>query len=112
MEHRLVGVPSPAFTVGGVGTEHVIVGQEVLVAEVLGGSSVASDHIRVGAYLALWESDAYLHARPPPLRYLKDTQRSASPSTSRLDANDPCEPSKLSRCACRVYIYLPLTYLI
>src|SRR5215217_5326317 len=107
MEHRLVGVPSPAFAVGGVGTEHVIVGQEVLEAEVLGGSSVVSDHIRVGAYLALWESDAYLHARPPPLRYLKDTQRSASPSTSHLDANDPLRAFQVLR----MYIqYISICY--
>jgi hypothetical protein len=37
MEHRLVGISPPAFSVGRVGTENVIVGQEVLVAEVLGG---------------------------------------------------------------------------
>jgi hypothetical protein len=65
MEHGLVGISSPAFSVGGVSTEHVIVGQEVIVAEILGGLSVVSDHFRVGAYLTLWESHAYLHAQPP-----------------------------------------------
>src|SRR5215204_3477948 len=29
MEHRLVGIPSPAFSVGGVSAEYMIVGQEV-----------------------------------------------------------------------------------
>ena len=58
MEHGLVGIPPPAFSVGGVGTEHVIVGEEVLVAEILCGSSVVSDHFRVGAYLTLRESHA------------------------------------------------------
>ena len=33
-----------------VGTEHVIVGQEVLISEVLGGLSVVSDGCRVGPY--------------------------------------------------------------
>jgi hypothetical protein len=49
----------------------MIVGQEVLVAEVLGGLSVVSDHFRVGAYLVLRESHAYLHTQPP----LRDTSR-------------------------------------
>jgi hypothetical protein len=65
MEHGLVGIPSPAFSVGRVDTEHVIVGQEVRVAEILCGSSVVSNYFRVGAYLTLWESHAYLHTRPP-----------------------------------------------
>src|SRR5215212_7769193 len=71
MEHGLVGIPSPAFSVGGVGTENVIVGQEVLVAQILGGLSVLSDYFRIGAYLTLWESDAYLHTGPP----FRDTSR-------------------------------------
>jgi hypothetical protein len=65
MEHGLVRIPSPAFSVGGVSTEHMIVGQEVLVAEVLGGLSVVSDGFRVGTYLTLWESHTYLHTQPP-----------------------------------------------
>src|SRR5215204_6501903 len=65
MEHGLVRIPSPTFSVGGVGTEYMIVGKEVLVAEILGGLSVVSDHFRVGTYLRLWESHAYLHAQPP-----------------------------------------------
>src|SRR5215213_11560577 len=65
MEHGLVGISSPAFSVGGVGTKHMIVGEEVLVAEVLGSLSVVSDFFRVGAYLTLWESHAYLHTQPP-----------------------------------------------
>src|SRR5215208_7400999 len=65
MEHSLVGISSPAFSVRGVGAEHVIVGQEVLVAEVLSGLSVVSDYFRVGSYLTLWESHAYLHTQLP-----------------------------------------------
>src|SRR5215208_4931952 len=65
MEHRLVGISSPAFSVGGVSTEHVIVGEEVFVAEILGGLSVVSDGFRVGTYLRLWESHTYLHTQPP-----------------------------------------------
>src|SRR5215207_6879962 len=65
MEHGLVGISSPAFSVGGVSTEHVVVGQEVLVAEVLSGLSVVSDHFRVGTYLSLGESHAYPHTQPP-----------------------------------------------
>src|ERR687897_1022969 len=65
MEHGPVGISSPAFSVGGVSTEHVIVGQEVLVAEVLGGLSVVSDGFRVGTYLTLRESHTYLHTQPP-----------------------------------------------
>jgi hypothetical protein len=42
----------------------MIVGEEVLVAEILGGLSVVSDHFRVGTYLTLWESHAYLHTQP------------------------------------------------
>ncbi len=57
-----MGVPSPAFPVCGVGAEHMIVGQEVLVPEVLGGSSVVSDYLRVGTYLALRKGHPYLHA--------------------------------------------------
>src|SRR5215203_750190 len=71
MEHSLVGISSPAFSVGGVGTKHMIVGEEVLVAEILGSLSVVSDHLRVGAYLTLWESHAYLHTQPP----FRDTSR-------------------------------------
>ena len=48
-----------------VRTEHMIVGQEVIVAEILGGLSVVSDHCRVGTYLSLRESHAYLHTQPP-----------------------------------------------
>jgi hypothetical protein len=65
MEHSLVGISSPALAVGRIGTEHVIVGQEVFVAEILGGLSVVSDGFRVGTYLRLWESHAYLHTQPP-----------------------------------------------
>src|SRR5215208_581827 len=65
MEHGLVGISSPAFSIGGVSTEHMIVGEEVLVAEILGGLSVVSDYFRVGAYLRLWESHTYLHTQPP-----------------------------------------------
>ena len=36
----------------------MIVGQEVLVAEILGGLSVVSDYFRVGAYLILRESES------------------------------------------------------
>jgi hypothetical protein len=76
MEHGLVGISSPAFSVGRVSTENVIVGQEVLVAEVLGGLSVVSDGFRVGTYLTLWESHAYLHTQPPfrsiPQGYTKE----------------------------------------
>jgi hypothetical protein len=43
----------------------VIVGEEVFVAEILGGLSVVSDYFRVGAYLRLWESHTYLHTQPP-----------------------------------------------
>src|SRR5215211_2364333 len=76
MEHGLVGISSPAFSVGGVGTKHMIVGEEVLVAEVLGGLSVVSDGFRIGTYLTLWESNAYLHTQPPfrtiPQGYTKE----------------------------------------
>jgi hypothetical protein len=90
MEHGLVRIPSPALAVGRIGTEHVVVGQEVLVAEILGGLSVVSDHFRVGTYLSLWESLAYLHTQPPFRNSSRiHPQRSASPSTSHLDANDP-----------------------
>src|SRR5215203_1393135 len=65
MEHGLVRIPSPALAVGRIGTEHVIVGEEVFVAEILGGLSVVSDYFRVGAYLRLWESHTYLHTQPP-----------------------------------------------
>src|SRR5215211_8358526 len=44
MEHGLVRIPSPALAVGRIGTEHVIVGEEVFVAEILGGLSVVSDY--------------------------------------------------------------------
>jgi hypothetical protein len=54
----------------------MIVGQEVLVAEILGGLSIVLDHLRVGTYLTLWESHAYLHAQPPfrtiPQGYTKE----------------------------------------
>jgi len=43
MEHSLVGVTPPTFPVCGIGAEHVIVGQEVLIPEVLGGLSVVSE---------------------------------------------------------------------
>src|SRR5688500_18426748 len=90
MEHRLVGISSPAFSVRGVSTEYMIVGQEVLVAEILGGLSVVSDCFRVGTYLRLWESHAYLHAQPPFRNSSRiHRQRSNSPSTSQLDANEP-----------------------
>jgi hypothetical protein len=90
MEHGPVGISSPAFSVGGVSTEYMIVGQEVLVAEVLGGLSVVSDHFRVGTYLSLGESHAYLHAQPPSKDYSRiHPQRSNSPRESHLDANDP-----------------------
>src|SRR5215203_1420712 len=90
MEHGLVRISSPAFSVGGVSTEHMIVGQEVLVAEFLGGLSVVSDHFRVGTYLRLWESHAYLHTQPPFRNTSRiHPQRSYSPSKSHLDANDP-----------------------
>jgi len=90
MEHGLVGISSPAFSVGGVSTEHVIVGQEVLVAEVLGGLSVVSDGFRVGTYLRLGESHTYLHTQPPSRDSSRiHPQKSNSPSTSHLDANDP-----------------------
>src|SRR5215216_5911842 len=59
MEHGLVRIPSPALAVGRIGAEQVIV------AEILGGLSVVSDHFRVGAYLRLWESHTYLHTQPP-----------------------------------------------
>src|SRR5215203_947519 len=65
MEHGLVRIPSPALAVGRIGTEHVIVGEEVFVAEILGSLSVVSDYFRVGAYLRLWESHTYLHTQPP-----------------------------------------------
>ena len=71
MEHGLVCIPSPAFSVRGVGTKHMIVGEEVLVAEILSGLSVVSDYFRFGAYLTLWESHAYLHTQPP----FRDTSR-------------------------------------
>jgi hypothetical protein len=81
MEHGLVGISSPAFSVGGVSTEYMIVGQEVLVAEILGGLSVVTDHFWVGSYLTLWESHAYLHTQPPfqkeLLRLLTWTMRSS-----------------------------------
>src|SRR5687767_8345643 len=90
MEHGLVGISSPAFSVGGVSTKYMIVGQEVFVAEILGGLSVVSDHCRVGTYLTLWESHAYLHTKPPFRNSSRiHPQRSNSPSTSHLDANDP-----------------------
>src|SRR5215203_2746718 len=89
MEHRLVGISSPAFSVGGVSTEYMIVGQEVLVAEILGGLSVVSDHFRVGTNLTLWESHTYLHTQPPSRISQGYTQTSNSPSKSHLDANDP-----------------------
>jgi hypothetical protein len=60
-----VGISSPAFSVGRIGAEYMIVGQEVFVAEVLGGLSVVSDDFRVGTYLRLWESHTYLHTQPP-----------------------------------------------
>src|SRR5215207_8379261 len=76
MEHGLVGISSPAFSIGGVSTEHMVVGQEVLVAEVLGGLNVVSDGIRVGTYLSLRESHTYLHTQPPfrtiPQGYTKE----------------------------------------
>src|SRR5215212_6715328 len=65
MKHGLVGVSSPAFPVCGVGTEHVIVGQEVLVSEVLCDLSVVSDGFRVGAYLGLRKGHPYLHTQTP-----------------------------------------------
>src|SRR5215208_6557428 len=65
MKHGLVRIPSPALAVGRIGTEHVIVGEEVFVAEFLGGLSVVSDYFRVGANLRLWESHTYLHTQPP-----------------------------------------------
>src|SRR5215208_5224629 len=71
MEHRLVRIPSPALAVGRIGTEYMIVGEEVFVAEILGGLSVVSDGFRVGPYLSLWESHAYLHTQPP----LRDASR-------------------------------------
>src|SRR5215211_3402531 len=89
MEHGLVGISSPAFSVGGVSTEHMIVGQEVLVAEILGGLSVVSDHFRVGTYLSLRESHTYLHTQPPSRNSSRiHPQTSNSPSTSHLDANE------------------------
>src|SRR5215207_8369872 len=76
MEHGLVGISSPALAVGRIGTEHVIVGEEVFVAEFLGGLSVVSYGFRVGAYLSLGESHTYLHTQPPfrtiPQGYTKE----------------------------------------
>jgi hypothetical protein len=46
-------IPSPAFSVGGVGTKHMIVGEEVLVAEILSGLSVVSDYFRVAVPISL-----------------------------------------------------------
>src|SRR5215217_4045453 len=103
MEHGLVGISSPAFSVGGVSTEHVVVGQEVLVAEILGGLNVVSDHFRVGTYLTLRESHAYPHTKPP----FRNSSRihtnelftqHKSPRCERPLASPPS--SKPSRCAC------------
>ena len=41
----------------------MIVSQEVLVGDALGGLRVVLDSFRVGTYLALWERYFYLHDR-------------------------------------------------
>src|SRR5829696_3820459 len=86
MEHRLVGISSPALAVGRIGAEHVIVGQEVLVAEILGGLSVVSDYFRVGTNLTLWESHTYLHTQPP------------FRNTSRIHTNEQFTQQESPRC--------------
>src|SRR5215208_7453183 len=111
MEHRLVGISSPAFSIGGVSTEHVIVGQEVLVAEILGGLSVVSDHFRVGTNLTLWESHTYLHTQPPfrtiPQGY---THKGAiHPARVTSMRTTPCEPSTfqaLEMCMQLTHLYV------
>src|SRR5215207_6219541 len=87
MEHGLVRISSPAFSVGRIGTEHVIVGEEVFVAEFLGGLNVVSDGFRVGTYLSLRESHTYLHTQPP------------SSNSSRIHTNEQFTQHESPRCA-------------
>src|SRR5215218_8916258 len=99
MEHGLVSISSPAFPVCGIGAEHVVVGQEVLIAEILGGLSVVSDHFRVGTYLTLRESYTYLHTQPPFRISQGYTHKGAShPARVTSMRTTPCEPLKPSRC--------------
>jgi hypothetical protein len=49
----------------GISAEHVIVGQEVLVAEVLRGLRVGLYCFRVGTFLAVWKRYPYVHNRLP-----------------------------------------------
>jgi hypothetical protein len=49
------------FPVCGISAEHVIVGQEVLVAEVLRGLRVGLYCFRVGTFLAVWKRYPYVH---------------------------------------------------
>jgi hypothetical protein len=60
---QVVG-PAPAGVHGRVGAEHVIVGEDVVVAEVRDGLGVATKRPGVRAGLGLGEHDADLHAAP------------------------------------------------
>src|SRR5581483_11951009 len=70
VEHRLVRVRArPTRIAGGVGAEHVVVGEQVLVAHFLGRLGVGPHAADVGADFVLREDDASLHAvrRTPSL---------------------------------------------
>ena len=55
--------PGPVRALRDVGAEHVVVGEEVVVAELLGRLRERPHGARVGADLGLREDDAQAHAR-------------------------------------------------
>ena len=75
MKHILVGVRAAPVraTALRVGTEHVIVHEQMLETETLDRLRIGADAARIGADLGLWEDNAKLHlhlllipvSRPP-----------------------------------------------
>lgn len=53
--------PGPARVHSGIGTEDVVVGQQVGEAQLLDPLNVGTDRAAVGANLGLREHDAYIH---------------------------------------------------
>src|SRR5262249_18326871 len=66
VERMLVGVrPGQARLARGVGAEHVIVDEEIVVAESLRSLGVVLDGLRVVAEFRLGENNSVLHDGPP-----------------------------------------------
>ncbi len=53
--------PAPVRTGGGIGAEHVVVGQDMVEAKPFGGLGVVAEDAGVSADFGLWESNADLH---------------------------------------------------